>query len=34
VLPVLLVVEIISAGSRVHDTVTKRAVYAEPGVEH
>ncbi|MGH8998891.1 MAG: Uma2 family endonuclease [Acidimicrobiia bacterium] len=28
-LPVLLVVEIVSAGSRTHDTVTKRAVYAE-----
>lgn len=32
VLPVLLVVEIVSAGSRTHDTVTKRAVYAEAGI--
>ncbi len=31
-LPVLLVVEIVSPGSRVHDRVTKRAVYAEAGV--
>jgi Uma2 family endonuclease len=33
-LPVLLVVEIVSPGSRTHDTVTKRAVYAEAGIEH
>jgi Uma2 family endonuclease len=33
-LPVLLVVEIVSRGSRVHDTVTKRNVYAEAGIEH
>ena len=33
-LPVLLVVEIVSRGSRLHDTVTKRAVYAEAGIEH
>jgi len=32
VLPVLLVVEIVSAGSRTHDSVTKRAVYAEAGI--
>jgi Uma2 family endonuclease len=32
VLPVLLVVEIVSAGSRTHDTVTKRTVYAEAGI--
>jgi Uma2 family endonuclease len=32
VLPVLLVVEIVSVGSRTHDTVTKRAVYAEAGI--
>jgi Uma2 family endonuclease len=32
VLPVLLVVEIVSAGSRTHDTVTKRAAYAEAGI--
>jgi Uma2 family endonuclease len=31
-LPVLLVVEIVSGGSRTHDTVTKRAVYAEAGI--
>lgn len=31
-LPVLLVVEIVSAGSRTHDIVTKRAVYAEAGI--
>lgn len=31
-LPVLLVVEIVSPGSKVHDRVTKRAVYAEAGV--
>lgn len=31
-LPVLLVVEIVSAGSRTHDTVTKRSVYAEAGI--
>jgi len=30
--PVLLVVEIVSPGSGVHDTVTKRHVYAEAGV--
>ena len=30
--PVLLVAEIVSPGSRVHDTVTKRHVYAEAGV--
>lgn len=33
-LPVTLVVEIVSRGSRLHDTVTKRAVYAEAGIEH
>jgi Uma2 family endonuclease len=33
-LPVLLVVEIVSPGSRTHDKVTKRAVYAEAGIEH
>ncbi len=33
-LPVLLVVEIVSLGSHVHDTITKRAVYAEAGIEH
>lgn len=33
-LPVLLVVEIVSQGSRLHDTVTKRAVYADAGIEH
>lgn len=33
-LPVLLVVEVVSVGSRVHDTVTKRHVYAEAGIEH
>jgi len=33
-LPVLLVVEIVSPGSRVHDLVTKRAVYGEAGIEH
>ena len=31
-LPVLLVVEIISGGSRTQDTVTKRAVYATAGI--
>lgn len=31
-LPVLLVVEIVSAGSGTHDTVTKRAVYAAAGI--
>lgn len=31
-LPVLLVVEIVSAGSRIHDTVTKRAVDAAAGI--
>jgi len=31
-LPVLLVVEIVSAGSRTHDTVTKRSVYAAAGI--
>lgn len=31
-LPVLLVVEIVSAGSTTHDTVTKRAVYAAAGI--
>lgn len=31
-LPVLLVVEIISGGSKTHDTVTKRAVYAAAGI--
>lgn len=31
-LPVLLVVEIVSAGSRTHDTVTKRTTYAEAGI--
>jgi Uma2 family endonuclease len=30
--PVLLVVEIISGGSRTQDTVTKRAVYADAGL--
>jgi Uma2 family endonuclease len=30
--PVLLVVEIISGGSRTQDTVTKRAVYADAGI--
>jgi Uma2 family endonuclease len=30
--PVLLVVEIVSPGSTVHDRVTKRAVYAEAGI--
>ena len=30
--PALLVVEIVSPGSRLHDTVTKRAAYAEAGV--
>lgn len=33
-LPVLLVVEIVSPGTRLHDTVTKRAVYAQAGIEH
>ncbi|HEX6420040.1 MAG TPA: Uma2 family endonuclease [Acidimicrobiales bacterium] len=33
-LPVLLVVEVVSPGSRLHDTVTKRAVYAQAGIEH
>lgn len=33
-LPVPLVVEIVSPGSRVHDRVTKLAVYAEAGIEH
>ncbi len=33
-LPVLLVVEIVSAGSRVHDTVTKRSVYEQAGIDH
>lgn len=33
-LPVLLVVEVVSPGSRTHDTVTKRHVYAEAGIEH
>ena len=33
-LPVLLVVEIVSAGSRVHDTVTKRSVYEQATIEH
>lgn len=32
--PVLLVVEIVSVGSRTHDRVTKRSVYAEAGIEH
>jgi Uma2 family endonuclease len=31
-LPVLLVVEIVSPGSRTHDRVTKRAAYAEAGI--
>jgi len=31
-LPALLVVEILSAGSGIHDTVTKRAVYAAAGI--
>jgi Uma2 family endonuclease len=31
-LPALLVVEIVSAGSSTHDTVTKRAVYAAAGI--
>ena len=31
-LPVLLLVEIVSGGSRTHDRVTKRAAYAEAGV--
>ncbi len=30
--PALLVVEIVSPGSRINDTVTKRAAYAEAGV--
>ena len=30
--PVLLVVEIVSPGSKVHDTVTKRYVYEEAGI--
>ncbi len=30
--PALLVVEIVSPGSRLNDTITKRAVYAEAGV--
>ena len=34
VLPVLLVVEIVSPGSRYHDTVRKRAAYAAAGIEH
>lgn len=33
-LPVLLVVEILSPGTRLHDRVTKRAVYAQAGIEH
>ncbi|HET6951339.1 MAG TPA: Uma2 family endonuclease [Acidimicrobiales bacterium] len=32
--PVLLVVEIVSPGSRHHDRVTKRAAYAGAGIEH
>jgi Uma2 family endonuclease len=32
VLPVLLVVEIVSAGSRTNDAVTKRTTYAEAGI--
>jgi len=31
-LPVLLVVEIVSAGSRTNDMVTKRTAYAEAGI--
>ncbi|MGI9032331.1 MAG: Uma2 family endonuclease [Acidimicrobiales bacterium] len=31
-MPVLLVVEIVSGGSRTHDRVTKRAAYAEAGI--
>ena len=31
-LPVLLLVEIVSGGSRTHDRVTKRAAYAEAGI--
>jgi Uma2 family endonuclease len=31
-LPVLIVVEIVSAGSGTHDTITKRAVYAAAGI--
>ncbi len=30
--PALLVVEVVSPGSRINDTVTKRAAYAEAGV--
>jgi Uma2 family endonuclease len=33
-LPVLLVVEIVSAGGRVNDTVTKRSVYEQAAIEH
>jgi Uma2 family endonuclease len=32
--PVLLVAEIVSPGSRTHDRITKRAVYAEAGIPH
>ncbi len=32
--PVFLVVEFISPGSRRHDLVTKRGLYAEAGIEH
>jgi Uma2 family endonuclease len=32
--PVLLVVEVVSPGSRTHDRVTKRAAYAAAGIEH
>lgn len=33
-LPVLLLVEVVSPGSRTHDRVTKRAAYAAAGIEH
>jgi Uma2 family endonuclease len=32
--PVLLVVEVVSPGSRTNDRVTKRATYAEAGIPH
>jgi Uma2 family endonuclease len=32
--PVLLVVEIVSPGSRTNDLVTKRAAYGEAGIDH
>jgi Uma2 family endonuclease len=34
VTPVLLVVEVVSPGSRINDRVTKRAAYAEAGIPH